>query len=82
MNAIEIWQPRYKDNVVLVAKYKVKAGLNYIKFTKAKHLAGMIFAINSTEVCRCPIENIEGKNGSYHSMYAIPFDWLHRIEDE
>lgn len=78
---IEIWQPRYKDNVVLVATYKVKPGLNYIKFTKAKHLQGMIFAINSTEVCRCATEGIEGKNGAIHRMYAIPFDMLHRIED-
>ena len=70
---IEIWQPRYHDNKVLIAKYKTGVK-NEIVFTKAKHLTGMIFAISGEKLARYPIEN----NGSI-SCYAVPLDDLERI---
>lgn len=72
---IEIWQPRYKDNTVLIAKYKVHTGMNRIRFTKAKHIAGMEFQIHSMEIRKCPVDT----NGSI-PCYAVPFDKLEAID--
>ena len=72
---ISIWQPRYKDNVVLIATYKVVRGINEIEFTKAKHLAGMKFVCDSDTIRNCPIES----NGKIE-CYAVPMDKLERVE--
>jgi len=73
-NRIEIWQPRYKDNTVLLAKYKIVDGENEIIFTKAKHLADMVFSINSNDIKQCSIAN----NGKI-DCYVVPMDKLTRI---
>lgn len=72
---IAIWQPRYKDNAVLIATYKVTNGDNEIVFTKAKHLLGMKFKCNSDVIRNCPIES----NGKIN-CFAVPMDKLERIE--
>ena len=68
---IEIWEPRYKDKVALIAKYKVCSGWNEIVFTKAKHLKGMKFKIQGSDIVKHPL----GNNGSI-SCYAVPMDKL------
>ncbi|MBM3210577.1 hypothetical protein FJZ33_00035 [Candidatus Poribacteria bacterium] len=72
---IEIWAPRYRDKVVLIAKYRVCSGWNEIVFTKAKHLAGMKFHIQSSEIVKCLLDT----NGSV-PCYAVPFDKLIRMD--
>lgn len=72
---IEIWQPRYKDRKVLIAKYKIVNGLNQIKFTKAKHLDGHLYQMNGTDIVKYPIED----NGKI-ACYAVPLDDLERIK--
>jgi len=67
---IEIWQPRYKDRVVLIAKYKVK-DFNKIIFTKAKHLKDMEFGMSGKEISSYPVED----NGKI-ACYAVPLDVL------
>jgi len=69
---IKIWQPRYKDMRVLIAKYKVGID-NVIIFTKAKHLAGMKFKMKGAEIEKFPIET----NGTL-DCYAVPFDRLEK----
>ncbi len=72
---IEIWSPRYSTNSVLVAMYKVLPGENLVRFTKAKHLAGMTYKFDGNAVReKCPIET----NGKI-ACYAIPMDMLERI---
>lgn len=71
---IEIWQPRYKDNTVLIATYKVENGFNQIRFTKARHLANMIFEVNSDVIRSCPVES----NGKI-SCFAVPMSKLQRV---
>lgn len=53
---IEIWQPKYKTNSVLIATYKVANGTNLIKFTKAKHLQGLVFEASGSDIRSCPIQ--------------------------
>ena len=66
-NIIEIWQPRYRDRVCLVAKYKVSRGANRIRFTKAKEYAGMEFEVDFENIVSCPVES----NGRI-DCYAVP----------
>jgi hypothetical protein len=65
---IEIWQPRWKDRKVLVAKYKVGT-LNKIVFTKAKAYEGMTFILQGKDIATYPIED----NGKI-SCYAVPLN--------
>lgn len=74
MQKIQIWEPRYSDDTVLVAKYKVKDD-NLIVFTKAKHLKGMEFRVSGETVRKCPLDN-----NSKIECYAVPMDLLQRVE--
>lgn len=73
MTTIEIWQPRYKDRIVLLAKYKVETADEDIRvvFTKAKHLEGKAFHISRELAMQCPLDD-NGKIG----CYAVPFDLM------
>jgi hypothetical protein len=75
VNIIQIWQPRYKDRKVLIAKYKV-GQMNQIEFTKAKHLEGMKFRMSGAEIQKHPVED----NGKI-ACYAVPMDELKRHEE-
>lgn len=76
MNLVEIWQPRYKDRTVLVAKYKVKP-LNKIIFTKAKHLKGIAFYMKGEDITRYPVED----NGKI-ACYVVPLDVMLEYKGE
>jgi hypothetical protein len=71
MDVIEIWQPRWKDRVVLIATYRVVGQTTKIKFTKAKSLGTSVFEISSDVIKRFPIES----NGTI-SCYAVPLDLI------
>lgn len=75
IDMIEIWEPRYHDNMCLVATYKIKSGDNRIVFTHAKHLAGMEFSIDSSVARKCTTTT----NGRI-TCYAIPMDKLVRVK--
>ena len=68
---IQIWEPRYSTRSVLIAKYKVKEGINEIIFTKSKALEGKIFTIKGADIRRHPLES----NGSIN-CYAVPIEEL------
>ena len=61
---IEIWQPRWHDRKVLIAKYKVIQGVNRIKFTKTKCFRDMVFDVDSSIITNNPIET-NGKIDCY-----------------
>jgi hypothetical protein len=70
VNTIEIWQPRWKDKKVLIAKYKVQTN-NKIIFTKTKTLEGKEYFITAEKISKYPIED----NGKI-ACYAVPLDDL------
>ena len=72
---IEIWEPRWKDRQVLISKFKVRDGVNYIKFTKAKCFLGKVFKIEGKEIRKCPL----GTNGKI-SCYEVPLDLLEEVK--
>jgi hypothetical protein len=65
---IRIWQPRWHDRVVLIAKYKVRYGDNVIKFTKSKSLKED-YHILGEEIIKYPTES----NGKI-DCYAVPLE--------
>lgn len=71
MSKIDIWQPRWKDRVVLIAKFKVGA-LNEITFSKTPSMPGSYF-ISGDDIRACPLET----NGKI-PCYAVPIDKLER----
>ena len=74
LNLIDIWTPRYKDRVVLIANYKVKEN-NKIIFTKAKHLEGREYFMKGSKIRQYPLDT----NGKI-SCYAVPLDDLEPLE--
>ncbi len=74
-NLIEIWQPRWKDRVVLIAKYKVGTH-NEIRFTKTPSMEGSYY-ISGANAVKCPLET----NGKL-ACYAVPMDDLETLERE
>lgn len=75
MNRIEVWHPRYHDNVVLLAKYKIGPH-NLIVFTQADSLKDREFYISGEAVRECPLES----NGKI-SCYAVPMDALIALDE-
>lgn len=72
-NNIEIWQPRWKDRKVLIAKYKVGTH-NRIVFTKTKSMPGEYY-LSGEAIRRYPLQT----NGTLE-CYAVPMDELQRLE--
>lgn len=75
-NIIEIWQPKYKTDSVLIATYKVESE-NTIIFTKAKHLEGMRFHITGEKIRECPVTT----NGRI-TCYDVPMKYLDKEIDK
>ena len=65
---IDIWQPRWHDRKVLIAKYKVHEGDNEIRFTKTPSLEG-IYLIDGLAIRQSPLES----NGRIE-CYAVSLD--------
>lgn len=63
---IEIWEPRWHDKVVLIAKHVVSKD-NTIVFTKCKSLAGKEYYFSGETIRRCKL----GTNGKI-ACYEVP----------
>ena len=69
-NCFDIWQPRYKDRMVLLAAHRV--GLhNKVVFTKAPHLGTDPYYVSGSTVKKYKKES----NGKI-ACYAVPLDEL------
>lgn len=68
---IEIRAPRYRDRVVLLAKYRLACGQD----VDVKILYGAYKAI-----CESPIEPMTTKQGKQIQMRAVPLDKMERVE--
>jgi len=64
---IPIWEPRWHDRVVLVARYKVKED-NEILFTRGA-LNGNRYPIKGSDIRKYPLES----NGKI-ACYAVPLE--------
>lgn len=74
MAKIDIWQPRWKDRVVLIARHKVGYH-TYITFSKTPSMPGTYY-ISGDDIRACPV----GTNGKV-ACYEVPIDKL-TLEEE
>lgn len=74
MGYIDIWQPRWKDRVALIAKFRV-AQDNYIRFTKTKSLPG-VYYISKEKLEHYPIQFNGGCD-----CYVVPLKDLYKIPE-
>jgi hypothetical protein len=75
-NKIEIWSPRYKDDVCLIGQKHIITGDNYIWFSKAKHLIGKMYKIHSNEIVKYPLQ----QNGRM-PVYQVPMNKLELVQN-
>ena len=78
---IKIWQPRWRDRRVLIARYKIPAGCDF-KIEITQSVAKGIYKVSNELVCKSPIESMKTKSGKAIQVRAIPLDELERVEDE
>jgi len=72
---IDIWQPRWKDRVVMIAKYKVGQH-NEIHFSKTPSMKGAYY-LSGEKAKDYPVET----NGKV-DCYAVPLNELELLERE
>lgn len=73
ISTIEIWQPRWKDRVVLIATFKVGEH-NAIRFTKTPTMPETYY-VSGEKARTFPVES-NGKIG----CYAVPISELEILE--
>lgn len=72
INAIPIWQPKYKTNEVLVDQAKITSGKNFLFFCADRNHTNL-YSFDGGRVmenCECVV------NGRYCKVYKIPMNWL------
>ena len=74
LNYFQIWQPRYHDKRVLLAKHRVGTH-NKIVFTKAPSMGTQPYYVSGKEVKKYKLES----NGSI-PCYAVPVSSLEPLE--
>lgn len=79
--AIQVWEPRYRDMAVLVARFKIPAGGD-INVEIMRGARKGLYHVTNESICSSPIEFMQTKSGKKLEMRAIPFSKLERIEDE
>lgn len=73
---IEIWQPRWRDRTVLIAKHKVQLH-NEVVFTQAPSMGTNSFYLSGEDIRSC----LTDTNGKL-ACYAVPLDKLKLLERE
>ena len=76
---IKIKEPRYRDNKVLLARYRLPVGQDVdveILYGARKGL----YRVSNEDICNSPIETMATRNGKNISMRAVSLDKLERIE--
>ena len=78
--AIKIKEPRYKDMVVLVARYRIPCGKDFnVEIEKGSYKG--LYKVSNEVVCKSAIDSFKTKQGKTLSVRAIKIDDLVRIEE-
>lgn len=80
ITTIKIWEPRWKDRRVLLARYRIPAGQD-VQVRIEKSAAKGLYRVPNTLICKSPIEDMKTRTGKTIQMRAIPLDEMERIED-
>lgn len=76
---IKIWQPRWRDRVVLIARYRIPAGQDFnIEITQGT--AKGVYRIKNDLICKSPIESMKTRTGKTIQMRVVPLDEIEKVE--
>lgn len=76
---IDIKAPRYRDRVVLLAKYRLPCGTG----VDVRILYGAykgVYHVSNEVICQSPVEPMTTKQGKQIAMRAVPLDKMERIK--
>lgn len=76
---IDIKAPRYRDRVVLLAKYRLPCGTG----VDVRILYGAykgVYHVSNEVICQSPVEPMTTKQGKQIAMRAVPLDKMERVE--
>lgn len=75
---IEIRAPRYRDRVVLLAKFRLTRGQDVdVKILHGKYKG--YYHVPSDVICQSPVEPMNTKRGGQITMRAVPLDKMERV---
>lgn len=77
---IKVKAPRYRDRVVLLARYKLPCGGDVEVEIQEGAYAG-IYWLKNEDIIKAPIESMNSRYGKSISMRAVPLDALERVAD-
>ena len=76
---IEVWQPRWRDRKVLIARYRIPSGSDFtVKISQSA--ARGLYKVSNELVCNSPIEMMKTKTGKMIQMRAVPLYEMERKE--
>lgn len=76
---IDIKAPRYRDRVVLLAKYRLPCGTG----VDVRILYGAykgVYHVSNEVICQSPVEPMTTKQGKQIAMRAVPLDKMERVK--
>ena len=78
---IDIWEPRYRDKTVLIAKFRVEGddGVD-IKISRGDYRG--LYHVPAEVFKTAKIEDMARKMGGYIQVYIVPLDKLIKKEEE
>lgn len=75
---IEIRAPRYRDRVVLLAKYHLTRGQDVdVKILYGAYKGN--YHVPNDVICQSPVEPMTTKRGKQIAMRAVPLDKMERV---
>lgn len=77
---IKIKEPRYRDGVVLVARYKIPCGGDITLEIEKGARAG-IYKVKHEDIIKSPLEQLKTRAGKSIQVRAISLEKLERIGD-
>lgn len=78
---IEIWEPRYRDRTVLIAKYRIPCGRDFQIRIKRGAYKG-VYLVRNDVVITSAEEKMKAKSGADIAVRAVAIEKLERLEDE
>lgn len=79
--AIKIKEPRYRDRTILVARYRIPCGKDFMVEIEKGSYTGL-YKVTNEVVCKSAIDSFKTKQGKVLSVRAIKIDDLERIGEE
>lgn len=76
-----IWQPRYRDKTVLIAKHTLGEH-NLVRFTDAPSLGKDSYYLHIDTIKKYPTESMKTRRGSNILVHPVPLDELQVYEGE